>query len=172
MRTITGKTHDSRRTEASLERGCLSFRRQKKNEKTQPLPRRRIFKNHHHQPKQSNAFSLPDGDDNENENDDDSEFVYEKITLLTADGVVVLPGRKLRRSSLGDDGGLDPGPLEARGRGEEEEGGARGEEEAVFSRDPFVGGEVRGDKGAGGDASRDVGSRVICLGRCFGRRRK
>ena len=48
--------------------------------------------------KQADAFSLPD-DENEN-NDDDSEFVYEKITLLTADGVVVLPGRKLRRSSL------------------------------------------------------------------------
>ena len=37
--------------------------------------------------KQADAFSLPD-DENEN-NDDDSEFVYEKITLLTADGVVV-----------------------------------------------------------------------------------
>ena len=40
--------------------------------------------------KQADAFSLPD-DENENENGDrdDSEFVYEKITLLTADGVVV-----------------------------------------------------------------------------------
>ena len=41
--------------------------------------------------------------------------MYEKITLLTADGVVVLPGRKLRRSSL------DGGSLRARWRREAEE---------------------------------------------------
>lgn len=70
-------------------RGFVSFRRRKKNSTTTSTKK---------STKQADAFSLPD-DENEN-NDDDSEFVYEKITLLTADGVVVLPGRKLRRSSL------------------------------------------------------------------------
>ena len=76
--------------------------------------------------KQADAFSLPD-DENENENEDDgddSEFVYEKITLLTADGVVVLPGRKIRRSSL------DGGSVRARWRREADERRRREQREA------------------------------------------
>ena len=82
---------------------------------------------------QADAFSLPD-DENENEGEnDDSEFVYEKITLLTADGVVVLPGRKLRRSSLGDGGGS----LRARWRREAEERQRREQREARRRGRPF-----------------------------------
>lgn len=77
-----------------------------------------------HSTNQADAFSLPD-DEHERENGDDSEFVYEKITLLTADGVVVLPGRKLRRSSL------DGGSIRARWRREAEERRRREQREAA-----------------------------------------
>ena len=139
-------------------RGFVSFRRQKKNSTTTSTKK---------STKQADAFSLPD-DENEN-NDDDSEFVYEKITLLTADGVVVLPGRKLRRSSL--EGGSPS--VRARWRREAEERRRKEQREArrrprprlqpFPSRHPRLGGEGGGGVGAGGDASGDLGSRVCRL---------
>jgi hypothetical protein len=167
MRTISGKTHDSRRTEASLATRLFVVSEPKKEQlnlfldvdfflKSPPPPtvQRLLSTRRGRERERGRRLGIRLREDNAPDG-------RRRRRPPRAEAPPQLPRRRR----------LDPRPLEARGRREEEEGGAR-EEETVFSRAPFVGREVRGDKGAGGDASRDLGSRLIRLGRCFSRRRK